>query len=155
MPFSAEPSLSVSVRHRYAVAPERVYDAWIDTNDVCRWLWISKSMGVPGEFVRAEIDPRLGGRFTFVDRRAEGEVVFTGTYLALERGKRLAFTWSAPRYSPDEHQVTLTFTPLLGGCEVTLTHRMHSDWADHARSTERAWRTLLAAVGKLLGPHPA
>lgn len=154
MPFSADPSLSVSVTHRYAVAPERVYDAWLDTNDVCRWLWISKSMGVPGEFVRAEIDARLGGRFTFVDRRAEGEVVFTGTYLALERGKQLAFTWSAPRYSPDEHQVTLTFTPLLGGCEVTLTHRMHADWADHARSTERAWRTLLAAVGKLLGPHP-
>src|ERR1700744_1107355 len=128
-----------SVTHSCAAAPERVFDAWLDPAIARRFLFATPT----GEMIRAEVDARVGGRFTFVDRRPDmGDVLHTGEYLELDRPRRLAFTFGVPQFNPDFTRVVVEIAPTAAGCEVTLTQSdVPADWADRSKE---GW-------GKILG----
>src|SRR5687767_12220021 len=108
---------NVSITHRFRHPAERVFDAWLDPTIAARFLFVTE----PGSVVRCEIDARVGGRFTIVDRRAEdGDVLHEGEYLELDRPGRLVFTFGVPKYSPDFDVVTIEITPTPNGCELVL-----------------------------------
>lgn len=46
---------------------------------------------------------------------------------------------------------TANIVPLEAGCELTLIHEMHPDWADFAGRAEAAWTKMLAAMAEALG----
>lgn len=50
-----------------------------------------------GQIARCEIDARVGGTFTIVDRRGGDDIVHAGTYVALERPRLIVFTFSVPK----------------------------------------------------------
>lgn len=101
--------VSVSVTHRFSASAERAFDAWLDPEKACKFLFATPT----GEMVRTEIDARVGGRFSIVERRAGEDVAHVGTYLEVER----------PRYSP-------------GSCRRMLRCRPRS-WLARCRSIER------------------
>jgi uncharacterized protein YndB with AHSA1/START domain len=72
--------------------------------------------------VRADIDARIGGSYCFVDRRDGEDVEHTGTYLEMDRPRRLVFTFWVPKYSTATTRVTVEIVRLETGCELTLTH---------------------------------
>lgn len=43
--------------------------------------------------VRLDLAPHVGGSFSFVVRRQGEEINHVGTYLEIERRRRLVFTW--------------------------------------------------------------
>lgn len=135
----------LSVTHRYPFPPERVFDAWLDPKIARRFLFATPD----GEMVRAEIDARVGGRFTFVDRRpGTGDVLHEGEYEAIDRPRRLVFTFAVPQYDPGLTRVTLDFEPVDGGCEVTLTHEgVLEEWV---KQTVQGWTTILAGLERAL-----
>jgi uncharacterized protein YndB with AHSA1/START domain len=133
----------VTAKHRFAVPPERVYDAWLDPVTVRRFLFTTAT----GEIVRCDLDPRPGGRYAIVDRRDGEDILHEGTYLELDRGRRLQFTLRVPKYSQDEDRVTLLLEPATGGCELTLTTDTDEKWAD---DTRRGWAMILDVLGELL-----
>ena len=116
----------VTVKHRFAASAERVYDAWLDPAKVSKFLYTTAT----GQIVRCELDPRVGGKYAIVDRRGEEEILHEGTYLELDRPRRLVFTLRVPKYSPQEDRVSIEITPLDHGCELTLTTETSDDWAD-------------------------
>jgi uncharacterized protein YndB with AHSA1/START domain len=87
-------TIEVTVNRRFTVPPERVFDAWLDVKTVREWMALPFAAlgGRPVDVRRVEIDPRVGGRFTFSDMREHGEAVHWGTYLEIDRPKRLMFT---------------------------------------------------------------
>ena len=71
----------MTVTHRYAASPERVFDAFLDARIARHFLFATAT----GEMIEAEIDARVGGRFSFVERRPEmGEVRHVGEYLEID-----------------------------------------------------------------------
>lgn len=89
--------------------------------------WLTPALASPWLFATAgrpvaclHLDARVGGRFHFQDRGAAGRTDYRGRYVALEPGRRLAFTL-------DLHQATthveVTFLPRPRGCRVALLHR--------------------------------
>lgn len=149
--MTTDPAPVVRVTRRFAASAERVFDAWLDPARVRHWLFTTPG----GEIVRAEIDARVGGSFTIVDRRAGDtgveEVAHVGQYLELDRPRRLVFTFGVPMYSPHLSRVSVDITPLSdgAGCELTLVQAdVLPEWASR---TQEGWTTLVGQLARALG----
>lgn len=137
--MSTTSKVVVKVSHRFATTPERVFDAWLDVEKARKFLFVTDT----GSMVRAEIDARVGGRFTFVDRRDGEEILHTGEYLEIDRPRRLVFTFGIPQWAPDFDLVTIEIEPTGAGCELVLTHEMDAKWADWTERVDNGWTKML------------
>ena len=138
----------VRVTHLYRFPPERVFDAFLDTRMIGTWMFGPALRDE--EIVRLELDPRVGGSFSFVVRRQGEEINHVGTYLEIERPRRLVFTWAIEAPVTDDSRVTVDIRATHEGCELTLTHELHPAWADFTKRTEAAWTTMLGALESAL-----
>jgi uncharacterized protein YndB with AHSA1/START domain len=139
---------NVTVTHRFLAAAERVYDAWLDPEKVRTFLYATAT----GEIVRCDVDARVGGRYTIVDRRNGEDVVHEGTYLELERPSRIVFTLRVPKYSSGEDRVPVDIARLAHGCELRLSAPTADERADDAR---RGWATILDVLDEALPAEAA
>jgi uncharacterized protein YndB with AHSA1/START domain len=129
----------VRVTHRFKASPERVFDAFFDVNLAKAFLFATPT----GEMVRAEIDPRVGGRFVFVDRRPEqGDVEHVGTWLEIDRPRRLVFEFAVPQYEPTKTVVTIEIAPDGDGAALTLTH--DGVFEAYVTQTQHGWGMILS-----------
>lgn len=144
--------IEARVTHRFKATPERVYDAWLDPDQVRIWMAAAlKSFGLSGEIQRIEIDARVGGKFFFSDIRDGTEARHWGTYLELERPRRIAFTWIVDEgEEANPSIVRLTIQPEADGCVLTLVHEMDEKWLDYVSRTESGWARMLQQVEVLL-----
>jgi uncharacterized protein YndB with AHSA1/START domain len=138
-------TVTLTVSHRYQAPPERVFDAWLDPELARRFAFATPT----GTMIKAEIDPRVGGRFNLTDRRPDmGDVAHVGEYLEIDRPRRLVFTFGVPQYDPAMTTVTLEIRPVDGGCELTLTHEgVAEEWA---KDTPKGWEMILEGLGKVV-----
>jgi uncharacterized protein YndB with AHSA1/START domain len=139
-------SVLVRATHRFEASAERVYDAFLDPSQAGKFLFATPT----GQIVRCEIDARVGGTFTIVDRRDEEDVAHTGKYLALERPRRIVFTLLVEKYSTEESMVTIDIALLAKGCELTLTHEMKSADSQARERAQEGWTAILDVAAELL-----
>lgn len=59
---------------------------------------------------------------------------------------RQVFTWDVGDVPSDGSRVLIDIIPLGTGCDLTLTHELHPDWADYVSRTEAAWTKMLEAI---------
>jgi uncharacterized protein YndB with AHSA1/START domain len=133
---------TVLVTRRFSASAERVFDAWLDPAKAGRFLFATPQ----GRMVRAEIDARVGGSFVFTDRRDGEDIEHKGSYLEIDRPRRLVFTFAvaAPKFSAETTRVTIEITPLAGGCELSLTHE--GVLPDYAERTQSGWKMILETL---------
>jgi uncharacterized protein YndB with AHSA1/START domain len=141
--MSNQTTATVRVKHRFTASPERVFDAWLDPAKARRFLFATPT----GQMVRAEVDPRVGGQFTFTDRRDGEDVDHTGEYLEIDRPRRLVFTFTVPKYSSVVTRVTIDIVPLESGCELTLTHE--GVLKEHEEGSKEGWSRILAGLATI------
>ena len=142
--MSGAKTVTVKVSRRFKASPERVFDAWLDPAKARRFLFATPT----SEVVRADIDPRVGGRFLIVDRRDGEDVAHEGEYLEIDRPRRLTFTFGVPKYSKDYSQVSIDIVAVDGGCELTLTHE--GVLAEYADKTPQGWGMIFDGLATLL-----
>jgi uncharacterized protein YndB with AHSA1/START domain len=131
---------TVCVKRCFTASAEQVFDAWLDPEKARRFLFATPT----GQMVRAETDPRVGGRFTFTDRRDGVDVDHTGEYVEIDRPRRLVFTFMVPKYSSESTRVTIAIVPLESGCELTLTHE--GVLPEYEARTAEGWSKILAGL---------
>lgn len=144
--MNADP-VRVRVTRRYTASPERVFDAFLDPAKAGRFMFATPA----GQMVRVEIDARVGGRFTFTDRRDGEDAVHVGEYLEIDRPRRLVFSFSVDDFATEPDRVSIDIVPLEAGCELTLTHEMKPEWADYADRTSAGWTGILEGLANVLG----
>lgn len=109
----------IRVERRFAAAPEKVFDAWLDPAKARRFFFATPD----GEMVVCEIDARPGGKFNFTDRRPEhGEVAHLGEFEVLERPRLIVFTFAVPAYDPTVTRVRIEIEADGLGSRLVLTH---------------------------------
>ena len=134
----------VNVSRALPAPPDAAFAGWIDSALAARWLFATPD----GRIVRCEIDARPGGAFVITDRRGDDDVEHVGTYLEIDRPRRLVFTFGVPRYSSEITTVVVTVTPGQDGCEMALEHTgVPVEWRPQ---TEQGWRELLERLEALL-----
>lgn len=143
--------VEAKVKHSFVADAEQVYDAWLDPSQVQLWLAAAlQSFGLAGDIQRVEIDPKIGGKFVFSDIRNGTEARHWGTYLDLQRPKKMAFTWIVDESGEaDPSIVTLTIQPLPSGCEVELVHLMDEKWIEFVERTRTGWSRMLQQIDNL------
>mgnify|MGYP003482314901 FL=1 len=109
--------LTLTARRTIKAPPERVFNAWLNPQMFARIMKIGPDMDIADPV----IDPRIGGRFSFLVKMSETDAPHSGTYLDITRHSRIAFTWESP-YSTEGSTVTITFAEVPGGTDVTLNH---------------------------------
>ena len=135
----------LTVSHTYSSSAERVFDAWLDPDKAGRFLFATPE----GRMIKTEIDPVVGGRFNFTERRGDIDAEHIGEYLEIDRPRRLVFEFGVPAYSSDRGRVEVDIEGFAeGGCKLTLTA-----WIDpaYAERTEQGWTMILGGLEKVVG----
>lgn len=140
----------VEAGRRFSVGAEQVFDAWLDAARVPTWLFPDPSE----EVVRADIDARECGAFTFVVRRGGRENEYRGEYVEIDRPHLLVFTWSTAADSGQD-RVIVEIVADDDGCDLTLTHVLRPESAGSAAATEAAWSGKLDTLATTLRRHLA
>ncbi len=134
---------TITLTRRFDFPVERVFDAWLDPAMARRFLFATPT----GQMIRVDIDARVGGNFN-ITRRDGDDVEHVGTYLEIDRPRRLVFTFSVPKYSTQVTRVTIDIKPLPAGCDLTLTHEdVLPEWVEGSR---RGWGKILDALAAAL-----
>jgi uncharacterized protein YndB with AHSA1/START domain len=148
MKRDAAPRVDVRVTQRYGVAPERVFDAWIDPALAGQWLFATASQ--PAESVA--IDARVGGAFRVAERIRGARMTHTGVYLEVDRPRRIVFKLPAPGNAGVARRVSVEFVALEKGCELSLVHEKLLP--DEAHGVEGRWSGMLYGLGEKLAGNP-
>jgi uncharacterized protein YndB with AHSA1/START domain len=143
--MTAENSGRVVITRRFDFPIEKVFDAWLEPAKAAKFLFATPT----GTMVRAEIDGRVGGAFNFTDRRGSEDVGHVGTYVVIDRPRRLVFTFGVPKYSPIVTRVSIDLKPIAENtCELTLTHEGVP--AEYLDSNREGWGRILEQLAAIL-----
>jgi uncharacterized protein YndB with AHSA1/START domain len=141
-----KPSLRLS-RH-YPVSPQKIWKAWTDPEALKKWWGPG-----PGHSVSAaELDVRVGGRFRIVFGGPQGrDHECAGVYREVVPTRRLVFTWSWPRTTPErESLVTIVFRAAGSGTELDFRHEQLFD--EKVRDEHReGWASSFDKLERFLG----
>jgi len=144
--MSESSPITVQVVQTFAAPAEHVFDSWLDPQRIGRWMF---GPDVREETVlHLEVDPQVGGAFSYLVRRGEHEIDHVGTFLEIDRPRRLVFTWGIAGESVDESRVIVELQPLDQGCELSLTHALDPRWSDYRDRVAQSWSTMLSALAR-------
>jgi|1186.fasta_scaffold10899_2 uncharacterized protein YndB with AHSA1/START domain len=116
--------IGIRLQRTFAASPRDVYRAWLDPEVIKRWLYTRDRSGA-----RAEVDERVGGRYSVWQMEADGADAggMEAEIVELVPDERLVFDWrfvgpdrdAGPTY---DTRLTVTFRAVEGGTELTLVH---------------------------------
>jgi uncharacterized protein YndB with AHSA1/START domain len=109
---------TVQLRRRVRASAEQVFDLWTKPDLMVRWM-----SPYPGAVdCKASCDLRPGGAFSLVMRSAESSREVSGTYVQIDRPRKLVFTWIGPLTNNVNTLVTVELTPRGDETDLVLTH---------------------------------
>ena len=136
---------SLTIKRRFNAPPEKVFAAWSDPEKMKHW------MGPAGtKAVRAECDPRVGGRYHIKMIMAADEHDVSGVYREIVPNEKLVFTWAWQSTPERDSLVTVTFKRDGTGTIMTLLHEQFFD--EDTRDRHNAgWTGTMDRLEKYLG----
>ena len=142
------PDAALVVSRVIRASPQRIFEAWTTPEQLLQW-W--GPQGVTCE--HAQLDLRVGGRFSLGNRLPDGGlVVIEGEFLLIERPGKLVYTWSTSPDAPRHERVTVAFEPHALGTEVTVLHERIPDRPTRD-AHEHGWLGCLDGLEAMLGDH--
>jgi uncharacterized protein YndB with AHSA1/START domain len=108
----------VQIRRRVSATAEEIFDLWTRPDLMVRWM-----SPFPGAVdCKANCDLRPGGAFSLVMLSEESSREVSGTYVEVERPRKLVFTWMGPLTNNATTLVTVELTPRGDETDLVLTH---------------------------------
>jgi len=134
------------VRRIIQAAPERLFKAWTEPEQLKKW-WGPQSVTC----VDAEVDLRIGGRYRIANQFPDGKVLWiSGEFQVIEPPHKLAYTWRIGPDSLPAELVTVTFEPRpAGATEVIVVHERIPNKNARDRH-EQGWFGCLDGLAKYL-----
>jgi uncharacterized protein YndB with AHSA1/START domain len=136
----------VHVNKQFHTTADRVFDAWTIPKLVKHWLFADKDSSI----MRADIDARIGGRFSVLEKSNEVSIEHSGKYVEMERPGHLAFSLESPQHFTGVTYVSIFIRPKRHGCELSLTQTGVSP-----DKTEANWYRMLQRLETVLNEKPA
>lgn len=135
---SGETAPIMQIRRRMRAGAEQIFDLWTKPDLMVRWM-----SPFPGEVdCKASCDPRPGGAFSLVMSSSEASREVSGTYVQVDRPRKLVFTWIGPLTNNVNTLVTVELSPHGDETDLVLTHERLPTTAIVEGHT-KGWGTIL------------
>ena len=109
---------AVRIRRRMNATAEQIFDLWTQPELMVRWM-----SPFPGAVdCKASCDLRPGGTFSLFMASKEASRDVSGTYVLIDRPRKLVFTWVGPLTNNVTTLVTVELNPLGDETDLVLTH---------------------------------
>jgi uncharacterized protein YndB with AHSA1/START domain len=138
----------LTVSRVIAAPPEKLFEAFTSPEIMLKW-WGPEGAGVGDH----DLDIRVGGtwRTALENSMGQGTFVCSGVYKAIERPRRIAFTWAW--LQPDgqrgrETLVDVSFEKVERGTRLTVVQKTFDDAAQRDRHSE-GWHSTLNKLERL------
>ena len=128
----------VQIRRRVKAGADEIFELWTQPDLMARWM--SPFPGVVD--CKASCDLRPGGAFSLVMSSEESSREVSGTYVQIDRPRKLVFTWIGPLTNNVNTLVTIELIPRGDETDLVWTHERLPTPAiveDHTRG----WATIL------------
>ena len=148
--MTKDQTIEVKVTQKFSATAERVFDAWLKPDMLNKWMF-GRALR-DEEVIHLKLEPKVGGRFSFMVKRQGEEIDHVGTYREIVRPNRLVFSWGIAGFSDNENEsiVFIDIIPNKNGCELTLTHELDAKWAEYKDRSKEGWTKMLGALDDLL-----
>jgi uncharacterized protein YndB with AHSA1/START domain len=108
----------LQIRRRVKATAEQIFDLWTRPDLMVRWL-----SPFPGAVdCKASCDLRPGGAFSLVMLSEGSSREVSGTYVQIDRPRKLVFTWVGPLTNDVNTLVTVELDPRGDETDLVLTH---------------------------------
>jgi uncharacterized protein YndB with AHSA1/START domain len=108
----------VQVRRRVRARAEQIFDLWTKPDLMVRWM-----SPYPGAVdCKASCDLRPGGAFSLVMSSEGSSREVSGTYVQIDRPRKLMFTWIGPLTNNENTLVTVELNPRGDETDLVVTH---------------------------------
>ncbi len=137
----------VRLEREIAASPEKVFEAFTRAATLSRWFAPGDDFGCTVH----ELDVRPGGRYRVEMRPPNGEVhIVSGAYEAVERPKRLVFSWAWEDKPADGvSRVTVLIEPGGRGTKLALIHEQLPT-AEAREAHSKGWTGCLDRLARAL-----
>ena len=142
----------------FNVAPERVFDAWVNPEMMRKWLFT-----LEGTNKVAQNNPQVGGTWEIVDHRVGKDYRAIGEYMEIDPPKKIVFTFEMPQFSDTVDTITVELKELKQGCEMTFTQNIivphEENWTksdiekahgEYHDQTEHGWNLMFMGLKELV-----
>jgi len=140
-----------------AAPPDRVFHALITREQALKW-------GSSEEFVltKWEMDPRLGGSWTFVAKQSNPagayagvELVHHGEITEFASPRVLEYTWFASWHTEPLHKTVVRWelTAAKGGTQVKVTHSGLAPMPEDCKGYAQGWPGLVTRIKQFVESH--
>lgn len=135
----------LEIRRHYPAAPENVWRAWTDPQALTRWF----GPGEANSVFEAQLDVRVGGRYSIAFRTPDGEEHrVRGEYVEVDEPRKLVFSW-AWQSTPDRvSRVAVELHARDGGCDLLFRQDRFFDEAAR-NGHERGWTATFRKLDEL------
>lgn len=141
MDYDPKSCAPINFTRHFALPASAIFEAWTTPRLMARWIFSSRT----GEIHKIDIDLRVGGTFTILER-VDGEYVHhIGTFQKIDRPHILAFTLEVPQRFPGISRCVMAVASTPDGCVMTF---QQSDVAKEI--VESNWRAMFRALADVL-----
>jgi uncharacterized protein YndB with AHSA1/START domain len=132
----------IVVKRTISGTVDELFEAWLDPNSLAQWMR-------PGAIADSsvKVDARVGGTFEVIMHFDSGPRRHYGTYLAIERNRKLVFTWHSDATRHAQTLVTVEFNVRDQGTEVVVIHERMPD-QEAGLQHINGWNRALALLGQ-------
>lgn len=126
----------VKISREFNASADRVFDAWLDPENVGNWLFGTSD----GKGKVSKVDPRVGGHFQIGEMRGDEFANHVGTYHEIKRPNRIVFSYYFETTNEElPSTVMVDIEPTDDGCTVHITHEMDNIYAEYEASAIEGW----------------
>jgi uncharacterized protein YndB with AHSA1/START domain len=134
---------AVTVRRVLPAPPAVVYDEWLDPVGMVEWMCPR-----PARAVKISLEPRVGGLLRIDIEDSGFSLYVAGTFVELDRPRRLRFTWSCSDWADPSVQSLVTVTlEDHGGDETMMTIEHEQLPPEEVDSHQHGWGTIAVQLG--------
>ena len=132
----------VTIRRVLPAPPDVVYDEWLDPVGMLEWMCPR-----PARAVKISLEPSVGRPLRIDIQDGGSSLYVTGTFVELDRPRRLRFTWSCSAWADPSVQSLVTVTLEARGADETMMTIEHEQLPpEEVDNHERGWGTIVVQL---------